>query len=355
MDVDEIAYALGIVFCRSPLGELDLPPGAMHVEENEEIDRPIATILVVVTFEPARPWRNRLPDLADDLHAAFVEAHYRPARIGCLSIEIEHVLHSGDVFAIDLRNAPHVLAPGFEVILGQTSPDRLARQASVLGELDERTRQQIERPAGTALWRGRTGGRHHQGFFLARELAFRPGSRLLAQRPFQIAFHEASLGPVHGRAAHANAPGDLLVAGPGIGSQQNLCSLELAGRMLAAVEQRLEFGALDLAQFDPIAYIHACLLDRGSHEQLNRMAGVSPSAKTFTPKQGQYLAFIHLYTRLHRRPPAETDMQEYFRVSPPSVHQMVLTLERAGLIRWQPRTPRSIEVLVDPKQLPELL
>jgi Mn-dependent DtxR family transcriptional regulator len=62
------------------------------------------------------------------------------------------------------------------------------------------------------------------------------------------------------------------------------------------------------------------------------MAGVSPS-KTFTPKQGQYLAFIHLYTRLHRRPPAETDMQEYFRVRPPSVHQMVLSLERAGLIK----------------------
>jgi Mn-dependent DtxR family transcriptional regulator len=85
------------------------------------------------------------------------------------------------------------------------------------------------------------------------------------------------------------------------------------------------------------------------------MADVSRSAKTFTLKQGQYLAFIHLYTRLHRRPPAETDMQEYFRVSPPSVHQMVLTLERAGLIRMKPRTPRSIELLVDPNQLPELL
>jgi Mn-dependent DtxR family transcriptional regulator len=85
------------------------------------------------------------------------------------------------------------------------------------------------------------------------------------------------------------------------------------------------------------------------------MAGVSPSTKTFTPKQGQYLTYIHLYTRLHRRPPAETDMQEYFRVSPPSVHQMVLTLERAGLIRRQPRTPRSIEVLVDSKLLPELI
>jgi Mn-dependent DtxR family transcriptional regulator len=85
------------------------------------------------------------------------------------------------------------------------------------------------------------------------------------------------------------------------------------------------------------------------------MAGLSPSAKTFTPKQGQYLAFIHLYTRLHRRAPAEADMQEYFRVSPPSVHRIVLTLEREGLIRRQPRTPRSIEVLVDPKLLPELI
>jgi Mn-dependent DtxR family transcriptional regulator len=85
------------------------------------------------------------------------------------------------------------------------------------------------------------------------------------------------------------------------------------------------------------------------------MTGVSPSAKTFTPKQGQYLAFIHLYTRLHRRPPAETDIQEYFRASPPSVHQMVLSLERAGLIKRLPRTPRTIEVLVDPKDLPELV
>ena len=85
------------------------------------------------------------------------------------------------------------------------------------------------------------------------------------------------------------------------------------------------------------------------------MAGVSRSRKSFTAKQGQYLAYIHLYTRLHRRPPAETDMQEYFRVSPPSIHQMVLTLERNGLIRRQPRMPRTIESLVDPDQLPELL
>jgi IclR helix-turn-helix domain len=48
-------------------------------------------------------------------------------------------------------------------------------------------------------------------------------------------------------------------------------------------------------------------------------------------------------------------MQRHFGVTPPSVHQMVLTLERAGLIRRQPRVPRSIEVLVAPEDLPVLL
>jgi Mn-dependent DtxR family transcriptional regulator len=85
------------------------------------------------------------------------------------------------------------------------------------------------------------------------------------------------------------------------------------------------------------------------------MADVSCPIKPFTPKQGQYLAYIYAYTRLHRRPPAEADMQKYFRVSPPSVHRMVLTLEREGFIRRQPRVTRSIELRVDPKQLPELL
>ena len=78
------------------------------------------------------------------------------------------------------------------------------------------------------------------------------------------------------------------------------------------------------------------------------------SAKSFTERQGQSLAFIDAYTRVHGRPPAEIDMQRHFRVSPPSVHQMVLTLERLGLIRRQPGVARSIEVLPAPKDLPVL-
>ena len=77
-------------------------------------------------------------------------------------------------------------------------------------------------------------------------------------------------------------------------------------------------------------------------------------AAQFTEKQGQYLAFIHAYTKLHRRPPAEADMQTFFEVTPPSVHRMVVELELRGLIRRQPGQARSIQLLVEPEALPVL-
>jgi SOS-response transcriptional repressor LexA len=74
----------------------------------------------------------------------------------------------------------------------------------------------------------------------------------------------------------------------------------------------------------------------------------------FTEKQGQYLAFIHAYGLVMGRPPAEADIQRFFTVTPPTIHQMVLTLERQGFIRRKPRSARSIQLLVDPETLPRL-
>jgi Mn-dependent DtxR family transcriptional regulator len=74
----------------------------------------------------------------------------------------------------------------------------------------------------------------------------------------------------------------------------------------------------------------------------------------FTKLQGQYLAFIAAYTKLNRRPPAEADFQRFFEVTPPSVHNMIVALERRGLVKRTPGRPRSIEVLVPDDQLPPL-
>jgi Mn-dependent DtxR family transcriptional regulator len=89
---------------------------------------------------------------------------------------------------------------------------------------------------------------------------------------------------------------------------------------------------------------------------MNQIPGrcLPSSGPGFTAKQGQYLAFIVAYTQLNGRPPAEADLQRFFRVTPPSVHQMVLALERAGLIYRQPGVARSIQVLVEPQVLPHL-
>jgi Mn-dependent DtxR family transcriptional regulator len=83
------------------------------------------------------------------------------------------------------------------------------------------------------------------------------------------------------------------------------------------------------------------------------MSIASPKAP-FTEKQGQYLAFIHAYVLLNGRPPAEADMEKHFGVTPPSVHRMVVELERRGLIQRVPGQARSITLTVPANQLPQL-
>ena len=77
--------------------------------------------------------------------------------------------------------------------------------------------------------------------------------------------------------------------------------------------------------------------------------------KPYTDKQGQYLAFIYYYGKIHGSPPSESEMQQYFQVSPPSVHQMILTLETRGLIARTPGQARSICLLIPREELPDLI
>ncbi|MCA8992857.1 MAG: hypothetical protein KDA88_12790 [Planctomycetaceae bacterium] len=79
----------------------------------------------------------------------------------------------------------------------------------------------------------------------------------------------------------------------------------------------------------------------------------SPSSEP-TPKQGQYLAFIYYYTKLNRRPPAEADFRDYFGVTPPTVHNMILTLHERGFISREPGRSRSIQLRIERERIPDL-
>ena len=73
-----------------------------------------------------------------------------------------------------------------------------------------------------------------------------------------------------------------------------------------------------------------------------------------TARQGQFLAYIPQYGLVTGCAPAEADMQRVFQVTPPSVHSMVLTLERRGFIRRVSGQARSITLVVPPESLPVL-
>ncbi len=73
-----------------------------------------------------------------------------------------------------------------------------------------------------------------------------------------------------------------------------------------------------------------------------------------TTKQGKYLAFIYYYSKLNGRAPSEADIRVYFNVTPPSVHQMLLALERRGFISRVPGQARSVKLLMPRERLPEL-
>ena len=80
----------------------------------------------------------------------------------------------------------------------------------------------------------------------------------------------------------------------------------------------------------------------------------SHAAATLHAASSQYLAFIYGYGRIFKQPPAEAEMRRHFEVTAPTVHQMVLNLEKAGLITRVPGAARSIQLRLPPEALPIL-
>ena len=90
----------------------------------------------------------------------------------------------------------------------------------------------------------------------------------------------------------------------------------------------------------------------GPPEPAPKQKSRSMASPLFTPMQGKYLAFIHRYQTRYGCSPAESDIQRHMLVSGPSVHQMIVTLERRGLIVRTPGQARSIQLLVPVELIP---
>jgi hypothetical protein len=73
-----------------------------------------------------------------------------------------------------------------------------------------------------------------------------------------------------------------------------------------------------------------------------------------TPRGSNLVVQVTDYTKIHGRPPAESDLQRFFRVTAPVVHQMIKTLEARGFIGRQPGAARSIRLRLTRAQLPDL-
>ncbi|MHB0981288.1 MAG: LexA family protein [Thermoleophilia bacterium] len=159
--------------------------------------------------------------------------------------------------------------------------------------------------------------------------------------------------------SHVDPPDALDHLAPRTPQDTPVVTLQLDAEELAEFMVLFEHtanSAQDMVAMDRLTHAYARVesglegdVDPGAHL-------LRPAATTlgYTELQGQYLAFIFYYQKLHGRPPAESDLQRYFQVSPPTVHAMLKTLQRRRYIARTAGAARSIRLLVPPEAIPAL-
>jgi len=91
----------------------------MWIEGGEQIGGAVAAILVIVALARSPLGRDRAGAPCRSAERGLVEVDQRPGGILRFGEEVEHVLHTDNVFAVDMGNVPHAPAPRLEVVLGQ--------------------------------------------------------------------------------------------------------------------------------------------------------------------------------------------------------------------------------------------
>ena len=107
---------------------------------------------------------------------------------------------------------------------------------------------------------------------------------------------------------------------------------------------------------DKHATMTAAQLEQSFLDVLPHCLGVTvltqkPSGQPAKPRnvpnatQARYLDYIEAYTKLHRQSPSQLEIQKYLQVAAPTVHQMILRLEKLGFLTRVPGQARSLKVV----------
>jgi len=108
----------------------------------------------------------------------------------------------------------------------------------------------------------------------------------------------------------------------------------IVGKTIEKVEQSA--SRLDIVFSDG----SSCELRVEEGDLLLRVPEADPAGPTL--RQREYLRFIQKYIDEYRVAPSESRIQAHFFVSGPSVHQMIVMLEKRGFIERTPGVARSI-------------
>jgi hypothetical protein len=116
MPVDQLLHLHGEDMLRAACCDVAVPPSTQRLDEEEEMCRAFAAILLIVSSGLSRPGRQGVPCLTDHLHRTCITTDLRTPPIIRLGLQIQPILHVPNKVRTDAGNAPCFALPRLAVV-----------------------------------------------------------------------------------------------------------------------------------------------------------------------------------------------------------------------------------------------
>src|SRR3954469_10493918 len=152
--IHEPLHLLGELLLRVPLGDRDVPPPRTSLAEGEEVRHPTSPVLIVEALCPSGLSRDGRARLRDELLTLLVEVNHPAQLVVGLGVEVEHLLHAGDVLRRDRRDTPLLLQPRLDPLFFSTRRTVSCEQLSASPHSTTRPASSriVQRPRPSGAW-----------------------------------------------------------------------------------------------------------------------------------------------------------------------------------------------------------